>query len=56
MIGVGGTLGQNTVWEDVQGMHWPYVAYSDVTVPADRSLSIDAGAVVKFSGPQAGYG
>ncbi|MCH8047583.1 MAG: right-handed parallel beta-helix repeat-containing protein [Planctomycetes bacterium] len=48
VIGVGGTLNNGTVWEDVQGLGMPYLITSDVTVPADVTLRIDPGVVVKF--------
>ena len=47
-IGVGGSLGQNTTWEDVQGLGLPYLVTSDLTVPAGVTLTIEAGVIVKF--------
>ena len=49
VIGVSGVLGQDTLWEDVQGLDWPYLVTEHVTVPAERGLTIAEGVVVKFN-------
>ena len=53
MVGVGGTLVSNTVWEDL-GV--PYLVASDLTVPAGKTLTINAGVVVKFQAVNPGDG
>ncbi|MGD0061557.1 MAG: NosD domain-containing protein, partial [Verrucomicrobiia bacterium] len=51
VIGVGGTLTTNVVWEDVQGLGFPYLIADDVIIPPDLTLTIPAGTVVKFNSP-----
>ncbi len=47
-IAVGGSLTQDLLWEDVQGLGLPYLLIHDVTVPNGNALTIDPGVVVKF--------
>ena len=49
VIGVGGTISQDVIWDDVQGLGYPYLVTSDVTVSAGATLTIDPGIVVKFN-------
>jgi hypothetical protein len=45
-IGVGGSLAQNVTWGN--GLGLPYHVTDDLTVPSGRTLTIEAGTVVKF--------
>ncbi|HUU83382.1 MAG TPA: Ig-like domain-containing protein, partial [Phycisphaerae bacterium] len=46
VIGVGGSLSQDVVWEQT-GI--PYLVTTDVNVPSSRTLTVDGGVVVKFN-------
>ncbi|MCK4658428.1 MAG: right-handed parallel beta-helix repeat-containing protein [Phycisphaerae bacterium] len=51
---VGGTLVYDVVWDNVQELDLAYLVISDVTIPADLTLTIDPGVVVKFMAVDAG--
>ncbi len=55
VIGVGGTLNQDLIWEDVQGLGIPYLVFSTVTINSGRTLTIPAGMVVKFQALDSAY-
>ncbi|MCK4660706.1 MAG: right-handed parallel beta-helix repeat-containing protein [Phycisphaerae bacterium] len=56
VIGVGGTIGQDVLWDDVEGLGYPYLVMSDVTVSAGQTLTIDPGVIVKFQAVDAASG
>ncbi|MCK4660142.1 MAG: S8 family serine peptidase, partial [Phycisphaerae bacterium] len=51
-IVVGGTLTGDVLWENVPEV--PYLVAADVTIPADMTLTLDPGVVVKFEAVDTG--
>ena len=44
----GGLLVNDITWENVQGLGWPYLVLSDLTINSGGTLRLPAGTVVKF--------
>ena len=44
----GDSISRDITWENIQGLNWPYLLLSDITINSDNTLTIQAGTVIKF--------